>query len=143
MRYLLDTNTLSNIFPRPARNLRDRLAHVETADVGTSVFVAGEMLWGAEKRGSPKLRRRVERVLAQFQIHGVDEDFADRFASLRWHLERKGKKIGLMDTLIAAHALALRATLITDNIRHFRHVPGLRIENWLRPAVTDEGQDNG
>lgn len=138
MKYLLDTNILSNITPASGGGIVARLEGLEEGAAFTSVFVASEMLYGAERRGSPKLKRRVVRLLASFEVKGVSDEFAAVFANLRLHLERAGRQIGPIDTLIAAHGLALDATVVTDNTRHFQHVPDLRIENWLRPAAAPE-----
>ncbi len=63
-----------------------------------------------------------------------DEQAAERYGELRSILEKKGTPIGPLDTLIAAHALSLGWALATHNVREFRRVPGLRVEDWLRKA---------
>ncbi|MDO8544254.1 MAG: PIN domain-containing protein [Opitutaceae bacterium] len=99
-----------------------------------SVMVMAELEFGAEKAkaqpGTTKFVRRVETLRTQLEIEPLGEDFPRSFARVRAHLEAAGRKIGDRDTIIAAHALALGATLVTRNIDEFSRVPGLTVENW-------------
>jgi tRNA(fMet)-specific endonuclease VapC len=79
-------------------------------------------------------RRRFDFGMCSFEVTGSggQEDAADRFADVRAGLERSGTSIGIMDMMIAAHALTVGATLVTNNTRHFERVKGLSLENWAQ-----------
>lgn len=134
-RYLLDTNILSDLIHWPAGKVAaaiSRLTGSEQESLCTSIVVAAELRYGVEKSGSPRLAARVEAVLERVEILSLGPG-ADRFyGSLRARLERAGTPISANDMLIAAHAMAAGCVLVTDNVREFGRVPGLRFENWLR-----------
>lgn len=129
--YLLDTNILSDLVARPAGPVFERIAKVGESAICTSIIVACELRFGAAKRRSARLSARIEELLARLEVLPLAGE-ADRcYSDLRVRLERRGTPIGPNDMLIAAHALALRRTLVTDNLSEFRRVPGLAVENWL------------
>jgi tRNA(fMet)-specific endonuclease VapC len=130
--YLLDTNILSHLVRQPQGPVADHIADVGEANVLTSVIVACELRYGAAKRGSRKLTRQVEAVLSAMTIRPLESDIERVYASIRVALERKGTPIGAHDMLIAAHARAIDAVCVTDNVAEFRRVPALKIENWLK-----------
>ena len=130
--YLLDTNILSHLVRQPQGPVADHIADVGEANVLTSVIVACELRYGAAKRGSRKLTRQVEAVLTAMTIRPLESDIERVYASIRVALERKGTPIGAHDMLIAAHARAIEAVCVTDNVAEFRRVPALKIENWLK-----------
>jgi tRNA(fMet)-specific endonuclease VapC len=134
--YLLDANALSELLREPfgpvATTYR-RKANDPDTRILTSIVAACELRFGAEKKGSPRLAARVDRLLGSFEVAPLARDVDTAYAILRADLERKGQLIGPNDMLIAAHALALDAILVTDNVREFKRVKGLKIENWLRP----------
>ena len=130
--YLLDTNILSHLVRQPQGAVADHIADVGEANVLTSVIVACELRYGAAKRGSRKLTRQVEAVLSAMVIRPLESDIERVYASIRVALERKGTPIGAHDMLIAAHARAIDAVCVTDNVAEFRRVPALKIENWLK-----------
>lgn len=105
---------------------------VKTAD--GSVMVLAELTFGAEKirtkLGDTKFTRRVEALRKQLEVEPLGESFAEHYAAVRLHLESAGQKIGDRDTIIAAHALALGAIMVTRNVSEFERVPGLQVENW-------------
>jgi tRNA(fMet)-specific endonuclease VapC len=130
--YLLDTNILSHLVRQPQGPVADHIADVGEANVLTSVIVACELRYGAAKRGSRKLTRQVEAVLSAMTIRPLESDIERVYASIRVVLERRGSPIGAHDMLIAAHARAIDAVCVTDNVAEFRRVPALKIENWLK-----------
>jgi len=131
-RYLLDTNTVSDLVRNPQGVIADRIAEVGAAQVCTSIIVAAELRFGAIKRGSQRLLTQLETVLQPLDVLALEMP-ADRFyGELRTSLEQRGLPIGSNDMLIAAHALMLGCTLVTENEREFSRVRGLEIENWLR-----------
>jgi tRNA(fMet)-specific endonuclease VapC len=133
--YLLDANALSELIREPLGpvSLRHRAKIKEPgARVVTSIISACEVRFGAEKKGSPRLSERVDRLLTSMEVVPLSPGVDTAYAVLRADLERKGQLIGPNDMLIAAHAIAIDAVLVTDNVREFKRVKGLRIENWLR-----------
>ena len=133
VRYLLDTNILSDFIRDPKGPVSERLAVVGEPTVCTSIIVACELRYGAAKKGSPRLAERVDQVLASLEVLPLDRESDRHYAEIRDLLSRTGQSIGPNDLLIAAHALALDLTLVTNNVREFGRVPGLAIENWLDP----------
>lgn len=131
LRYLLDTNILSELVRNPRGTIRDRIAEVGENAVGTSIVVACELRFGAAKRRSAHLVRRVATILAALPVLPFDRPADDRYAAVRVALKSSGTPIGPNDLLIAAHALALDLTLVSANAREFARVRGLRVENWL------------
>ena len=130
--YLLDTSVLSHLVREPQGTVAERIAEVGEANVFTSVIVACELRYGAAKRGSRRLVRQVEAILRAMTIKPLQSDVEPIYASIRVALERKGTPIGAHDMLIAAHARAIDAVCVTDNVAEFRRVPALKIENWLK-----------
>jgi tRNA(fMet)-specific endonuclease VapC len=130
--YLLDTSILSHLVRQPQGVVATRIADVGEANVLTSVIVACELRFGAAKRGSRRLTRQVEAILGAMTIRPLESDVERIYASIRVALEKKGTPIGAHDMLIAAHARAIDAVCVTDNVGEFKRVPGLKVENWLR-----------
>ena len=132
MLYLLDTNILSQAVRAPQGPIASRIRESGEPNVFTSIVVAAELRFGASKLGSTKLSASVEEVLDGISVEPLTVPSDRRYAALRAYLERVGTPIGNNDMLIAAHALATDSILVTDNVREFSRVPGLKIENWLR-----------
>lgn len=132
MIFLLDTDTLIYILKRRPPSVAARFEKLSPAEVAVSSISMAELTYGAEKSGRPaRSRRAVERVAEVLPVLPFDADAARAYGRLRRHLEQRGTPIGALDTLIAAHALALRATLVTNNTREFARVPDLKVENWV------------
>ena len=129
---MLDTSTLSHLVRRPQGPVAEHIAAVGEEHVLTSVIVACELRYGAAKRGSRRLTRQVEAVLDALTIRALESDVERVYAAVRVALERKGTPIGAHDMLIAAHARALDAVCVTDNVGEFKRVPALKVENWIR-----------
>jgi tRNA(fMet)-specific endonuclease VapC len=132
MRYLLDTNVLSDLVRRPQGPVRDHIGGVGESAVLTSIIVAAELRFGAAKRASAKLTAQLEAILGALEIVPFEAPADEAYAAIRADLENRGTPIGGNDMLIAAHARALGTTLVTDNEREFARVDGLPIENWRR-----------
>lgn len=130
-RYLLDTNILSHLVRYPSGVIADRIRHVGEDAVCTSIVVACELRFGAAKKVSERLSSQVEAVLGALDIEPLDIPADEHYGVVRLALERAGHAIGPNDMLIAAHALALDAVVVTANIDEFARVPGLVVENWL------------
>ncbi len=132
MRFLLDTNILSDLVRRPRGQIRDRIKDVGEQNVCTSIVVAAELRYGAAKRGSSRLTMQLEAVLDVIDVLALEQPADAVYGELRARLERVGQSIGANDLLIAAHALALGHTVVTDNEREFSRIDDLRVDNWLR-----------
>lgn len=131
MRYLLDTNIVSELIRNPQGRVTERIREVGESQVATSIIVAAELRYGAAKKGSARLTAQVEAVLGALEILPFEEP-ADRvYGVLRVGLEQKGQPIGGNDLLIAAQALSLGFTLVTANEREFAKIDDLPSENWL------------
>ena len=132
-RYLLDTNILSHLVKEPAGIVAHRIEVVGEDAICTSIIIASELRFGAEKKGSPRLSAQLEKVLSALEILPLEEPADRHYAAIRAHLQRIGQPIGYNDMFIAAHALALSLRLVTHNQAEFARVPGLTVENWLVP----------
>ncbi len=130
LRYLLDTNVVSDLVRRPGGDLARRVAALEAGSFAISVIVAAELRYSARRRGSARLTRQLEAVLSALDVLPLEEPAAQHYGAIRNQLERIGRPIGHNDLLIAAQARALGATLVTDNVTEFRRVPGLAVEGW-------------
>jgi tRNA(fMet)-specific endonuclease VapC len=127
--FMLDTDISSYIIKRRPVTLLERFEkHAETLSV--SVMTAAELRFGAEKAGRPKLVELVEAYLDRLAILDWTNEVSGHYARIRSELERSGKPIGNMDLLIAAHAVSQRMTLVTNNLKHFSNVSGLKVEVW-------------
>jgi tRNA(fMet)-specific endonuclease VapC len=133
MRYLLDTNIVSDLVRHPKGHVARRIRQVGGAQVCTSIIVACELRYGVAKKGAARLSARLEDALARLEVLAFEEPADVAYASIRAALEGAGRPIGANDLLIAAHALALCCTMVTDNGGEFSRIEGLACENWLRP----------
>ena len=133
MKYLLDTNICIYALKRRPPEVLSRLQDLKPADVGLSAVTAAELRFGASKSATPVRNHRVLDVfLSGINVIAFESEAASAYGKIRTHLERCGRPIGPMDTLIAAHALSLGAILVSNNIREFERVPRLRCESWVR-----------
>jgi tRNA(fMet)-specific endonuclease VapC len=132
MRYLLDTKMVSDLVRNPQGKVAARIAQVGEESVCTSIIVAAELRYGAARRGSARLLAQLLTVLDAFEILPFEAPAEIAYGDLRARLEAVGKPIGGNDMLIAAHAVSLGHTIVTDNEREFSRVAGLPVENWLR-----------
>lgn len=131
---LLDTNIVSDLIRAPHGRAANRIKVVGEALVRTSIIVAAELRFGALRRGSTRLMERLEAVLGVLEIVPFEAPADAAYGRIRVVLETAGTPIGGNDLLIAAHALALGDTMVTDNEWEFGRVQGLAVENWLREA---------
>jgi tRNA(fMet)-specific endonuclease VapC len=132
MRFLLDTNIVSDLMRHPHGKISDRISEVGEDDVCTSIVVAAELRYGSTRKNSARLTSQLEAVLGALEVLPLEAPVDAVYGAIRADLERNGQPIGANDLLIAAHALALDLTLVTDNGREFSRIDGLRVENWLR-----------
>jgi tRNA(fMet)-specific endonuclease VapC len=127
--YMLDTDICSYIIKRRPGSLIGKFEEYAES-LCVSVMTAAELRFGAEKLGRPGLFDLVEAFLERPAILDWTAEVTFYYARVRSALERAGKPIGNMDLLIAAHAVSQRLTLVTNNVKHFAHVPDLKVEVW-------------
>ncbi len=136
MIWLLDTDTIGHLITgtRGSDHVKRRLSGRSPGELRLSAITWVEIRYGIEA-GDVSIARKetLEDFLALFQVDDFPATAADDYAEIRVALERKGTKIGSYDLLIAAHARHINATLVTGNEREFRRVPGLSVQNWLKP----------
>jgi len=132
-RYLLDTNTASYVIKGNFPRVRERLVTVPMAQVFVSAVTEAELRFGVARRPqAPRLATAVDEFLLRVNSLPWDSEAARHYAVLRALLERAGTPMGNLDMMIAAHAVALRAVLVTHD-RVFRRVPRLKLQDWARP----------
>ena len=131
-RYMLDTNIISDLVRNPQGKAAKRIAKVGDGSVCTSIIVAAELRYGCAKSGSTRLLKAVEDVLSRNRRAAIRRACRCRLrrqSARSWR--PAGRPIGSNDLLIAAHARAGDATVVTANAAEFRRVRGLKVENWL------------
>jgi tRNA(fMet)-specific endonuclease VapC len=131
VRYLLDTNIVSDLVRNPQGRITQHIRRVGEAQVCTSIIVAAELRYGSAKKGSPRLTAQLTAVLNAIEVLPFETPADLIYGSLRARLEQKGTPIGANDLLIAAQAVAFGHVLVTDNEREFARIDQLRYENWL------------
>ncbi|WJS85319.1 type II toxin-antitoxin system VapC family toxin [Paracoccus sp. TOH] len=130
--YMLDTNVVSDLLRNPGGSAAKRIAEVGPDAICVSIITAAELRYGCARKGSAKLLAHVEAILQSVQILALDTPADREYGGIRTELEAAGEPIGPNDLLIAAHACAAGAVLVTDNTGKFCRVRGLKIENWIR-----------
>ena len=132
MKYLLDTNICIYIIKRKPPDVFNRFRTCEVGDIGISTITVAELTHGAQKSQQPgKNQAALDQFLLPLEIVDFDMIAAQVYGSIRSQLEKQGTPIGPLDFLIAAQALSLGISLVTNNEKEFLRVPGLAIENWV------------
>ena len=132
MRYLLDTNIISDLVYNPQGRVAENIRRVGEAQVCTSIIVAAELRFGAAKKGSRQLTTLIAGVLDALEILPFETPADAAYGELRAGVEKTGRTIGGNDLLIAAQAITHGLTIVSDNMREFARIDGLTCENWLR-----------
>lgn len=131
MRYMLDSNIVIELMRKAPERLIRKLNGCPEGSVAISSIVLAEMEFGVLRSGNPERNRKaVDTVTADMEIAPFDQPAAVEYGQIRFELEQRGKIIGPLDMLIAAHARSLGVTLVTNNLREFQRVPELRVEAW-------------
>ncbi len=131
MRYLLDTDICIYIAKRKPAAVLARLERLRPGDVGMSVVTYLELVYGAYKsRQAEANMTQIQQLSHLIPVQALDASAGAHYGKLRAGLEKSGSLIGAYELVIAAHALALQLILVTNNVREFRRVQGLRLENW-------------
>lgn len=128
---MLDTNIISDLIRNPAGRAAGRIRKLGAEGLCVSIITSAELRFGCTKRSSPRLSQLIEQVLNELDILPLESQADTEYARIRHDLEKKGIPIGPNDLLIAAHACAVDATLVTANAKEFKRVSGLKVENWL------------
>ncbi|MBO4899996.1 MAG: type II toxin-antitoxin system VapC family toxin [Lachnospiraceae bacterium] len=131
MRYMLDTNICIYVIKHKPEKVFLKLQDIDPRDVCISSVTYAELTYGVEKSSAvAKNRVALSVLLSNIEILDFDADAADSYGVIRADLERKGTPIGALDMMIAGHALSVGCTIVTNNVREFSRVNGLKIENW-------------
>ena len=131
MRYLLDTNICIYIIKRSPPVVYDRLKKLHVGDVGVSAITYCELQFGVARSSRPEENQlALAEFLGPLEVLDFPSEAAVVFGAIRAHVQRAGLPIGNYDLLIAAHALHLGLTVVTNNTKEFDRVPGLKVENW-------------
>jgi tRNA(fMet)-specific endonuclease VapC len=129
--YLLDTNICVYVIRKRPESVFRRLSNIGKRGVAISVVTAFELEVGALRAQGTHYSEAVRLFIAELPVLSLDDSARTAYGQLRTALERRGEVIGAYDMLIAAHALAVDATLVTNNEKEFKRVKGLKIENWV------------
>lgn len=132
MRYLLDTNICIYLIKKKPLQVLEKLRALAIADVGISAITLAELEFGVAKSSRPQQNNEaLQTFVVPLEILPFDDRAACSYGEIRACLEKKGQPIGSLDMLIAAHASSLSLTLVTNNLREFKKVPGLNVESWV------------
>lgn len=133
MEFMLDTNTCIYIIKRKPPDVIDRFKRTEISQIGISSITLSELIYGVSKSAKPEQNRMaLTQFVAPLEILPYDDEAAHYYGDLRVHLEKLGTPIGALDMLIAAHALSIACTLVTNNEKEFIRVPELKTVNWAK-----------
>ncbi len=129
---MLDTNICIYLIKRKPMHVVDKLRTFDPGKVAVSSITVAELHYGVAKSNQPdRNREALAEFLLPLEVLPFDENASYHYGDIRNTLEKMGNVIGSMDLLIAAHARSLSLTLITNNLREFERVPGLRADNWV------------
>jgi tRNA(fMet)-specific endonuclease VapC len=132
MEVMLDTNICIYIIKQRPESVLQRFNSFPVGDIGISIITLAELEYGAARSGQPRKNRdALEQFISALDVAVLDRPASEAYGRIRAAQERKGRPIGAMDLLIAAHALSLGVRLVTNNEREFKQVPGLKVENWI------------
>jgi tRNA(fMet)-specific endonuclease VapC len=128
---MLDTCICSYILKKRPQAVKTRFDELEPDALCISAVTLAELYYGAARhpRGDA-IRKEIDDFAARLSVVAWDETAADNYGTIRATLEKRGTPIGAMDMLIAAHARSIKAVLVTNDLRHFTKVPGLKVEDW-------------
>lgn len=130
--YMLDTNICSYILKKRPLSVLEKFKKVGAESLSISTIVLAELCYGASKHPSGnKIQADINDFASRLCVIGWSHQAARYYGDIRANLERAGMPIGNMDLMIAAHALSIEAILVTNNMRHFRSIPDLQLENWI------------
>lgn len=133
MKYLLDTDTCIYLIKKKPPKVLRRFEEYSVGEIGISSISVAELQYGAQKsQHTEQNQKALQQFLAPLITVSFDEQAASVYGKIRAQLEKAGKPIGGMDTLIAAQAVSLEVTLVTNNEREFSRIPDLKLVNWTK-----------
>ena len=131
-RYMLDTDISSYIIKQRPASVREHFQKLPMDSFCISIVTYAELMYGVERSSSRRVNRPViEQFISHLEVVKWDLEAADQYAIIRTKLEAIGAPIGAMDMMIASHAKSINAVLVTNNLKHFTKVRGLKTENWV------------
>jgi tRNA(fMet)-specific endonuclease VapC len=131
IKYMLDTNICIYIIKQKPENVLKRFMQTRVSDIGVSSITLSELEYGVMKSARPEQNKlALAQFIAPIEISAYDDVAAQHYGQIRTNLERQGTPIGSLDMLIAAHALSIDSTLITNNESEYKRVTHLKVENW-------------
>lgn len=132
MKFMLDTDICIYVIKQQPESVLQKFTALAVGDLGISIVTLAGLEYGASRSAQPvRNRAALEQFVSPLEIAAFDRPAASAYGKIRALLEQKGRPIGSMDLLIAAHALSLGVRLVTNNVREFKRVPDLRVENWV------------
>ena len=131
MNYLLDTNICIYIINEQPTQVLQRLIQAGRESLAISTITVAELAFGVAKSTRADSRLKLENFLSKFPLLDWGQDAAWVYGNVRKTLEAKGQRIGERDLLLACQALSLDITMVTNNIREFERIEGLKLENWV------------
>ena len=132
MIYMFDTDTVSFFMKDNPKEIRKKVAKHNKDDFCISAITCAELMFGLKKNYSEKLDFWLNEVLDRFRVISFDDASSIIYGEIRATLEKSGNPLDNMDMLIAASALAAKATLVSNNVKHFSRIKGLKIEDWSK-----------
>jgi tRNA(fMet)-specific endonuclease VapC len=133
VRFLIDTNTVIYIRKAQPSSVLGAFRKLRRGEAAISIVTYGELQYGVAKAANPATARDLlTRIVEMLPVLGLPKEAGEFYGTIRADLEKRGRSIGNNDLWIAAHAMANGLTLVTNNEKEFRRVPGLKIENWAR-----------
>jgi tRNA(fMet)-specific endonuclease VapC len=133
--WMLDTDICIALIKRQPLELIDRIKKRKPGDIVISSITLAELRFGASKsEQADKNSAALDQFLVPLEVLAFDDASAESYGRIRAALETDGTPIGSLDTLIASHARSINATIVTNNVREFSRVDGLRVENWMNES---------
>ena len=131
MRYMLDTNICIYIIKNKPKKVIMELKRHKPSEICVSAITYAELTYGVEKSMAvEKNRLALALLFSNIEVLDFDTKAAIHYGKIRAYLEKQGTPIGSLDMMIAAHAMSLGYTVVTNNIKEFERVPDLKLENW-------------
>ncbi len=132
MKFMLDTNICIYLIKRKPAVVLERFKQTDISEISISSITLSELFYGVSKSSKPEQNfMALTQFVAPLEILPYGGEATQYYGELRAHLEKQGTPIGALDMLIAAHALSIDSTLVTNNEKEFDRVPNLKIENWV------------
>ena len=133
MKFMLDTNTCIYIIKQKPSEVIERFKRTKISQIGISSITLSELFYGVSKSSKPKQNQvALAQFIAPLVIMPYGDEVAQYYGDIRANLEKQGTPIGSLDMLIAAHALSIACTLVTNNEKEFIRILNLKIDNWVK-----------